>query len=418
MLVHADRPADRAARARIRAAAAAAGFDLAGAHLLRTSSRLCLSVEHGDYNGTPLFGIGTDRCLWIAAKPRPGGEVRFLSIAFAGEGIVRYRAGAAPSPSPAATGWGRYARGADWVLRRAGHRPRQGFDAIVDSDIPGGGMSRSAALSLNLLLTVLRLEHPDADLEGLAPRMQFAQWGQAVEADYAGVPCGILDPLIIAHARADAGVWYEPGADRAECVPLPAGAEAAARFVALDTGVARAGLEHSTYPRRRAECERLVRLAQPEFGIRALAEVRDGAMLAALFRRFAGEPKLCARLAYVFTAQLRLPRLLAAWRAGDWRGVGRVLRADGVGLRDLYRISGPELEAMCSIARGVPGVYGERMLGGGDAGAAGAIVRPDAVEELRCAVAREYPRRHPAAAPRAAVHELQLIDGIAALAPL
>ena len=45
---------------------------------------------------------------------------------------------------------------------------------------------------------------------------------------------------------------------------------------------------------------------------------------------------------------------------------------------------------MCDIARTVDGVYGERMLGGGDKGAAGAIVRADAVAALKAAVARAY----------------------------
>ena len=45
------------------------------------------------------------------------------------------------------------------------------------------------------------------------------------------------------------------------------------------------------------------------------------------------------------------------------------------GLRDEYVISGPELETMCDIVRTVPGVLGERMLGGGDKGASGCLVR-------------------------------------------
>jgi len=95
-----------------------------------------------------------------------------------------------------------------------------------------------------------------------------------------------------------------------------------------------------------------------------------------------------------------------------------VLRADGLGLRDLYRISGPELETMCDIARTVPGVLGERMLGGGDKGAAGALVLEGATQALRDAVAREYPRRHPEFAQRWAVHACSIVDGVSKLAGL
>ena len=78
--------------------------------------------------------------------------------------------------------------------------------------------------------------------------------------------------------------------------------------------------------------------------------------------------------------------MLKAWREGDVATVGAIFRADGIGLRDQYRISGPELETMCDIARTVPGVLGERMLGGGDKGAAGALALAPAARALRRAV--------------------------------
>ena len=75
--------------------------------------------------------------------------------------------------------------------------------------------------------------------------------------------------------------------------------------------------------------------------------------------------------------------------------MGAIFRRDGIGLRDEYRISGPELEAMVDVARTVPGVLGERMLGGGDKGAAGAILRPSAEQPLRSAVDTGYKRSYP-----------------------
>ena len=107
--------------------------------------------------------------------------------------------------------------------------------------------------------------------------------------------------------------------------------------------------------------------------------------------------------------------MLEAWKAGDVEAVGRVFRADGIGLRDQYRISGPELETMCDIARTVPGVLGERMLGGGDRGAAGALVRPESVDALRKAVETGYPRSHPAYGDAFAVHVCNVVDGISTL---
>lgn len=53
------------------------------------------------------------------------------------------------------------------------------------------------------------------------------------------------------------------------------------------------------------------------------------------------------------------------------------------------------------------------MLGGGDKGAAGAIVLSDAVDSVRAAVEQAYPRAHPAFADTYAVHVCKVVDGVA-----
>lgn len=81
-------------------------------------------------------------------------------------------------------------------------------------------------------------------------------------------------------------------------------------------------------------------------------------------------------------------------------------------LRDEYVISGPELETMCDVARTVPGVLGERMLGGGDKGAAGAILLVEAEEALRAAVENGFKRAHPEFASKCAVHCVKVCQGV------
>ena len=105
--------------------------------------------------------------------------------------------------------------------------------------------------------------------------------------------------------------------------------------------------------------------------------------------------------------------MLEAWKDGDIVTVGRIFRTDGVGLRDDYQISGPELETMCDIARTVPGVFGERMLGGGDKGAAGAIVSAGSVDALKQAVETAYPRSYPRYSDIYAVHVCKVVEGVA-----
>ncbi|MCF7838109.1 MAG: hypothetical protein K9N49_05720, partial [Candidatus Marinimicrobia bacterium] len=329
------------------------------------------------------------------------------SANFPEDGVVDCPFDAIPPPGAVGASWARFPLGVLYILRRAGLPLTMGLAGVLHGNIPGGGMSRSASLTLNLLRALLTAN-------GLWPQpdMQVVDWAQAVETDYIGSPCGNLDQVMIQFARAGMATHYRPAERSVRHIPLGA-AGRDLRLVSLDTGTVRPGLEKSTYRIRRAECEALVDLLREPFGIQRLADVRTPEIHAAIQAWLgATHPALGARLRYLYHAQERFPRMLAAWEAGDLETLGAIFRADGHGLRDDYQISGPELETMCDLARAVPGVLGERMLGGGDKGAAGAITRAEVVPALAALIARAYPCAHPAYADRHAVHACAVVEGL------
>ena len=386
------------------------GIDIKGGKIRRTSSRFCLGVEHGDYNGTELFGVGTDRFIWFACRPNSTGKMRLYSANFPQDGVIEYRLANVPPPFCAeiADTWARFPYGVDYILNKYGYQLKTAIDGIVHGNIPGGGMSRSASLTLNLILSIF-----DANQIKAEDPFDVVSMARAVENEYIGSPCGELDQIMILFARRDAGVHYKPQSRSIDYVPSNVSGEDF-RIVILDTGTVRPGLEKSTYKIRRAECEKFVGLIQQAgFEIDNLADVRNRELYDRILRQFESEyPSLCERLKYIYHAQQRFYEMLDAWKKGDVQTVGRLFNEDGLGLRDQYRISGPQLEAMCDIARQVPGVLGARMLGGGDKGAAGALVRADSTEALTEAVQREYPRRCPEYADKFSVHVCNLADGV------
>jgi galactokinase len=396
----------------LRKLAAASGLDVTGGTIRRSSSRFCLGVEHGDYNGTELFGVGTDRFIWLASKPNETGRVRLFSGNFSDDGVISFEPGSVPQPkAPEITDtWARFPYGVDHVLGRDGIRLSAGVDVVLHGNVPGGGMSRSASLTLNLILSLLQ-----ANGIGIDDPLRIVDLAQAVENDYIGSPCGQLDQIMILFAKEGMGTHYNPGNRSISYVPL--GRRAIDfRIVGLDTGTVRPGLEKSTYRLRRAECDEFAEMLGPDFGVSRLADIRSQDVYDQILGRYGTtHPDHCDRLAYIFQAQQRFSTMLEAWKTGNIETVGRVFREDGIGLRDQYKISGPELETMCDIARTVPGVLGERMLGGGDKGAAGALVRADSVDALVHAVQIGYPRSHPSFADEYAVHVCKVVDGITTL---
>lgn len=401
---------DRAAVETISKLSQHIGIDVKAGRIRRTSSRFCFGVEHGDYNGTELFGVGTDRFIWMACRPSETKKVRLFSGNFPDDGIIEFDLGNVPEPGAQviADTWGRFAFGVDYILRREGFKLARGIEGVIFADIPGGGMGRSASLTLNLILSLL-----EANGIEIEDKLRIAELAQAVENDYVGSPCGNLDQVMILFARAGMGLHYKPASGSVEYVPYGGDMEDF-RIAILDTGTIREGLEKSTYKVRRAECERLVSILQEAgYKISCLADIREEALYEEIIRRFAKQyPDLCDRLKYIFGAQRRFYEMLDAWRAGDIETVGRIFRTDGLGLRDDYKISGPQLEVMCDIARTVPGVLGERMLGGGDKGASGTLVRTESVDALRNAVEQNYPSICPEYADKYAVHICRMVDGV------
>lgn len=392
---------------KLRSAATDHGLDILGGTVRRSSSRFCLGIEHGDYNGMELFGIGTDRFIWLAYKSNDSGRIRIQSLNFPDDPTVDFPIGDDCPAENVKDSWERFPRGVDAILRREGYPLSIGFDAVIYGNIPGGGMSRSASLTLNLILTVF-------DVNGIPDPggMRVVDLAQMVENDYIGSPCGKLDQIMIYFAREGMGTHFNPSTGTIDHIPF-GGNPDSFRFVSLDTGTKRPGLEKSTYKVRRAECDTMRDQLSSGLGIESLAEISTPALYAKAVAFLTGSgSQSFPRLRYLYEAQARFQETLAAWRAGDIAKVGANFRADGIGLRNDYQISGPELETMCDIARTVDGVLGERMLGGGDKGASGAIVRPEAFEPLADAVRRAYPLTHPTFADQFAIHSCRMVDGI------
>lgn len=386
------------------------GIDVAGGKVRRSSSRFCLGVEHGDYNGTELFGVGTDRFIWMAYKPNGTNKMRFFSGNFPDDGVVEFEIGKTPEPQSAEVydTWARFPYGVDYILKREGYTLTQGIDAVLYGNIPGGGMSRSASLALNLIISML-------DASGIVEDddMKVVDLAQLVENDYIGSPCGKLDQIMIMFAKKGKGTHYKPADRSISYVPLGDGAKDF-RIVVMDTGTVRPGLEKSSYKIRRSECEEMAAKAKGAgFGIECLADIKDELLYAKIKAHFEAEfPHLVDRMTYIYKAQKRFYEMLDAWKVGDIETVGNIFRQDGVGLRDEYVISGAELESMCDIVRTVPGVLGERMLGGGDKGAAGCLALADAADAAKKAVDTAYPRSRPDFADKYAVHTCKVVDGI------
>ncbi len=359
------------------AAGFAARFGRACEVIARAPGRVNLIGEHTDYNEGFVLPMALEFATWAAVAPRRDDRVRAATDSLGQE--CEWRAGQWSSAT--IPEWTAYVAGAATLLRRRGAR-LGGFELLIGSDVPvGGGLSSSAALTVATAKALVMLSGEAIDSEELADLCR------QTEHEFAGVPCGIMDPLVSLVAREGTALLLDCRSRAYEHVPLHLEEHTVA---ILDSGV-RHALAAGEYARRQAECRAAVEYFQRlDTGVRSLRDVTIETV-----RRHASQmpPLAAARALHVVSENARVHAVAAALRNGDVAGVGDLLAASHRSLRDDYEVSCRELDALVEIARGVPGVAGARMTGGGFGGCVMAIIRREAMPALSEWVDRLYTQR-------------------------
>jgi galactokinase len=142
------------------------------------------------------------------------------------------------------------------------------------------------------------------------------------------------------------------------------------------------------YNQRRRECEQAVALLANRLpGIAALRDVS----LDALARNAEALPDVLYRRArHVIGENARTLRAAAALQDGDLAECGRLMNLSHESLREDYEVSCPELDSLVAIARGLPGVHGARMMGGGFGGCVIGLVDASAADSIVDSIRAAY----------------------------
>lgn len=352
--------------------------------------RLNLIGEHTDYNDGFVMPMAIERYTAVTAASCSGTSFTIVSQGAEGEisvsadellkpGESEARAHAEPRGS-----WKRYALGMlAQYCRRAADRGRALPAAVlaVAGNVPlGGGLSSSASFEIALGIALDALGQTEAD-EILA-----ADIGRQTEHQFAEVPCGIMDQLIVRCGRAGHALLIDCRSRKTTHVAMPAAHQAV--IAVVDSGV-RHSLAASEYRVRRASCES----AAKKLGVAALRDLAPSD-LAPPRNLLMGGPlddteKRAVR--HVVTENQRTLEAAehlsrADHDSGALRRVGELMRASHASLRDDYQVSCPELDAIVGAVAAVPGVWGARMTGGGFGGSAIVLMQPAVESEVRAAL--------------------------------
>ncbi|CAG7645081.1 Galactokinase [Paenibacillus solanacearum] len=344
-------------------------------HVFHAPGRVNLIGEHTDYNGGYVFPAALTFGTTLLARKRDDGQVGFASTNFP----LRKHISIQEMTYRSEDEWMNYPKG---IIRELQNRNLSvgGYDLLYSGAIPNGsGLSSSASIEVVTAFALLTLEGHPAD------KVDIALLAQKTENEFIGVKCGIMDQFAVAMGKKDHAILLMCDTLEYKHVPFQSGAY---RLVIGNTNKKR-GLVDSKYNERRAQCEQAVqdlKARYPELtllGQLSLAQFTES-------KHLIQDETVRRRAQHVVEEIDRVLQSMKVLEQGDLAAFGQLMIGSHDSLRDLYEVTGLELDTMVEAALAVPGVLGSRMTGAGFGGCTVSLVHEDSIERFKDEVGRVY----------------------------
>ena len=328
--------------------------------------RVNLIGEHIDYNGGLVMPCAITAGTWLLMAPNNDQVIRFSSVNFEESESFNTQ----HSYQKTGHEWYNYPLGVfhelqkfDWL---AG-----GLDLLYFGNIPiGSGLSSSASIEVLTAFALndyFELGHDKLELVKLSKR---------VENDFIGVNSGIMDQFAIAFGETDKAIVLNCDSLKYKIVECNLGDYVLA---IINTNKTRK-LEESKYNERVAECEEALLALQKEIKIENLCELT--AEKFALHSHLITDETILKRATHVIKENDRVHLAAKALNAGELAEFGRLMYASHQSLKELYEVSGKELDAVVDFCYDYEHVIGARMTGAGFGGCAIALLKKGQEEDF------------------------------------
>lgn len=328
--------------------------------------RVNLIGEHIDYNGGLVFPCAITFGTYLVVAPNHDGVFRFKSLNFNEELTVQLQENYQKDDSY----WFNYPLGVIEHFLEDGHQ-LQGLDMLFYGDIPiGSGLSSSASIEV---VTAFALN--DLFKAGYT-KLDLVKLSKAVENKFIGVNCGIMDQFAVAFGEENKALMLNCQTLDYTAVDCNLGDYLLA---IINTNKPRK-LAESKYNERVQECAQALAALRQELNIKNLCEVDITTFNQ--YKHLITDATILNRTKHVVEENDRVKLAAKALSRHDLAEFGRLMYASHDSLRDLYEVSGKELDTVVAYSKTNPNVAGARMTGAGFGGCAIALVKKNAFEQF------------------------------------
>ncbi len=336
--------------------------------------RVNLIGEHIDYNGGLVMPCAITFGTYVLVALNNEGVFRFRSLNFEEQLDISLQT----SYERSGETWFNYPLGVIDYFVKQGNK-LQGLDLLFYGNIPiGSGLSSSASIEVVTAYTL-------NDLFGCGySKLELVQLSKEVENVFIGVNCGIMDQFAVAFGEKDKALMLNCDTLEYKAVDSNLGDHVLA---IINTNKPRK-LAESKYNERVQECHAALKALQQELDIQNLCDIDSGTFKQ--YQHLITDAIVLKRATHVIEENDRVKLAAEALAASNLAEFGRLMYASHDSLKNLYEVSGKELDAVVEYCLTNPNVAGARMTGAGFGGCAIALVKESEFDNFSKAVTAYY----------------------------
>lgn len=321
--------------------------------------RVNLIGEHIDYNGGLVMPCAVTLGTWLLLAPNADKKLRFKSVNFEDQAEIDLQ----QSYSKTGSEWFNYPLGVFNELLK-NHKIDTGFDMLFFGNIPiGSGLSSSASIEVVTAYALNTYFSLGLD------KLEIALLAQKVENQFIGVNCGIMDQFAVTFGEEHKALVLNCDTLKHKVVDCDLKEYVLA---IINTNKPRK-LSESKYNERVAECQSALAALNQEITINNLCEL--SAEKFALHSHLITDEVVLKRATHVVKENDRVQLAAKALNEGDLTEFGRLMYASHQSLKELYEVTGVELDSVVSFCENYENVIGSRMTGAGFGGCAIALLK-------------------------------------------
>jgi galactokinase len=349
--------------------------------ITRASGRVELIGGHTDYNEGFVIATAIDSSYWVTAAPYDDNKVCMYSE-WAGQ-KDEFALDDAIQTSDERK-WANYGRGVAAVLLEEDFKLK-GARLHISGNVPvGAGLSSSAALEVSIAQALLQIA--GIDPKTIAPS-KLAHICQKAENVYAKSPCGIMDQMMSITGLDDHAIFLDCRDISTKALPL----DSRKCSIMILNSMVRHEVGGGEYGKRRSQCSAACKAIAKKYPqVKALRDA-DEKMLNSVKSEL--DEVTFKRAMHVIGEDNRVLAACSALNDNNIAAFGELMHKSHCSARDLYEISCPEIDFLVEEVCRQKGAFGARLSGGGFGGAAVALVKPEAVEAIRCHIEPAYKKR-------------------------